>query len=45
MKFIHILHRDLLIRYRCLEECWQRGYTCEYRVFRFKEAFGLLKED
>lgn len=41
---ILLLKKDIVLRYRCLEECWQRGYTWDYRWFRFREAFGLLKD-
>jgi len=35
---------NLKVRYSCLEEIWQRGYSCEYRWFRLKEAFYPLFE-
>ncbi len=34
---------DIRLRYACLEETWQRGYTLDYRLYRFREAvFPLL---
>lgn len=30
--------------YGGLSEVWQPGYTREYRVYRLREAFGLLPE-
>lgn len=33
--------KNLILRYRCLKETWQRGYSWSYRWFRFREAFGL----
>jgi hypothetical protein len=37
--------RELVLWYRCLEETWQRGYSWNYRLFRLKEALGLLKDE
>lgn len=37
--------RNLKLRYRVLQEVWQRGYSWNYRWYRFCEAFGLLGED
>ena len=37
MKFLD----SLRMKFSLLSEVWQRGYTWDYRWYRFKEFFGL----
>ena len=45
IRFIGAAAHSVVSRYRSLEETWQRGYSPEYRLFRFREAFYPLLGD
>jgi hypothetical protein len=44
MSFFTRIRMELALRMWSLEEVFQRGYSKEYRLFRLREALGLLNE-
>lgn len=43
IEYLSNLKKELVARYYCLEEVWQRGYSLSYRWYRLKEAFGKIE--